>query len=409
MNSDSSKVILAFSAIGHFFFHYMAAMYFTIVVSLASDWNQPFHELIELWTPAFLLIGLVALPAGRLADKWSSSGMLVVMFIGMGLFCTASGFAQSSQQLLIFLAGIGLFGAIYHPVAISWLVRSSSDHAGKKLAINGIFGGAGAAAAGGITGLLLEFFDWRVSFFIPGLACLAVGLIMFWFFRTGRLQKTSNSAPDPKKTSSSGSGGLLSAFLILLLPMFAIGLVYNTTQALLPKLFEEQLMTLLAGNMAKVGALVSIVYGIGAIMQLFGGWLSDRFPLKSVYLWCWLLQVPLLLLIATSSNMLLFGLVIVLVSLNTAALPPENMLLSRFAPQKHQGVAFGIKFVLAFGAGPLGVELISLVRGTTGSFELLIYGLGVTAAVTALFVLFLPRELPAVKTQEYRISKGSAA
>jgi MFS transporter, FSR family, fosmidomycin resistance protein len=393
MNKDSSRLALTFSAIGHFFFHYMAAMYFTLVISLAGDWSQPFHELIELWTPAFLLIGLVALPAGRLADRWSPAGMLVVMFIGMGLACTASSFAQNSSQLLILLAGIGLFAAIYHPVGISWLVQMSSVHTGKKLAINGIFGGLGAAAAGGVTGLLLQFFDWRTAFFIPGLACFSVGLVMFWYIRSGRLRDTSK-AKDSEESGSAGSKGLLSAFLIMLLPMFTIGLIYNTTQAAMPKLFEEGLMSLLGGNIAKVGGMVSIVYAIGAIMQLFGGWLSDRFPLKLVYLCCWLLQVPLLLLIATSTNVVLLGLVICLVSLNTAALPPENILLSRFAPKKHQGVAFGIKFVLAFGAGPLGIVLIAWARKATGSFELLFYGLGISAAITAFVVLMLPRKIP---------------
>lgn len=389
MRDDSGRLVLLYSSIGHFFFHYLAAMYFTIVLALANDWNQPFHELIELWTPAFILIGLAALPAGRLADIWSSAGMLVVMFIGMGLACAASGLAQNAWQLLLLLGGIGLFAAIYHPVGIAWLVRGSAEHTGKKLAINGIFGGLGAAAAGGITGLLLEYSSWRAAFLVPGVVCLLVGLSMLWCVRTGRLVEIrSGTARQGEKKKQ--QGGALGAFLILLLPMFTIGLIYNTTQAFMPKLFEERLVDLLDGNMAKIGVMVSVVYMVGAVMQLVGGWLADRFPLKTVYLWCWVLQIPLLMLIAGSENVLLFGFVIGLVVLNTAALPSENMLLSRFAPERHHGMAFGIKFVLAFGAGPLGVQLIALVREATGSFELLIYGLGVSAAVTSIAVMALP-------------------
>ena len=398
MREESGRLVLLFSSIGHFFFHYLAAMYFTIVLALANDWNQPFHELIELWTPAFILIGLAALPAGRLADIWSSAGMLVVMFIGMGVACVASGLAQNAWQLLVLLGGIGLFAAIYHPVGISWLVRRSAGHTGKKLAINGVFGGLGAAAAGGITGLLLEYSGWRVAFLVPGVVCLLVGIVMLWCVRTGQLDEIRRGAArhgDQKHRK----GGARGAFLILLLPMFTIGLIYNTTQAAMPKLFEERLVQLLDGNMAKIGAMVSIVYMVGAVMQLFGGWLADRFPLKTVYLWCWIFQIPLLLLIASSENMLLFGLVVGLVVLNTAALPSENMLLSRFAPERHHGLAFGIKFVLAFGAGPIGVQLIALVREATGSFDLLIYGLGVSAAVTSVAVMLLPREVPVALSQ----------
>ncbi len=395
MSDKSSRLALTFSAIGHFFFHYMAAMYFTIVVSMVKNWDQPYHEMIALWTPAFLLIGLAALPAGRMADRWSSTGMLVLMFFGMGTTCIFSGFAQNGTQLLIFLAGIGLFAAIYHPVGISWLVRMSSKNTGKKLAINGIFGGLGASAAGLISGMLLEYFNWRIAFFVPGTVCLVIGMVMFWYRQSGQLSSAdSNNTESTESTST--SGGMLSAFLIMLLPMFVIGLIYNTTQALMPKLFEERLVSILSGNMAKIGGMVSIVYAVGAVMQLFGGWLADRFSLKLVYIWCWILQIPLLLLIASRADVTLFILVVVLVSLNTAALPPENILLSRFAPKKHQGLAFGLKFVLAFGAGPLGVELIALVRAKTGSFEGVIYGLGIAAAVTALIVMFLPNRTPAV-------------
>ena len=55
--------------------------------------------------------------------------------------------------------------------------------------------------------------------------------------------------------------------------------------------------------------------------------------------------------------------------------------------------------MLAFGAGPVGVQLIALVREVTGSFELLIYGLGISAAVTSIAVTLLPRERPVVVGQ----------
>jgi len=48
MRDGSGRLVLLFSGLGHFFFHYLAAMYFTIVLSLANDWNQPFHDLIAL-------------------------------------------------------------------------------------------------------------------------------------------------------------------------------------------------------------------------------------------------------------------------------------------------------------------------------------------------------------------------
>ncbi len=389
MSTRNAQLSLIFSCIGHFYFHYFAAMYFTIVIALAVDWQKPFHDLIELWTPAAIVIGLASLPAGRLADVWSAPGMLVVMFFGMGAATAACAFAETDTALMLLLAAIGLFGAIYHPVGLSWLVRSSQGSTGKKLAVNGIFGGLGAAAAAGATGLLLELAGWRAAFLIPGALCFVTGFAMWWYVLRGEIKDVkSRESADGR----SGAAGNLRAFALLLFPMFAIGLVYSSVQAVMPKLFEEGLIGLLSGNLAAVGGMVAAVYAVGAVMQLVGGHLADRYSLKMVYLLCWLAQAPLLLLVAMSGEAVLFAGAVVLVIFNTSALPSENILLSRYAPERHHGIAFGVKFILAFGAAPLGVALIAWVRETTGSFELLLLGLGVLAAISSAVVLFLPSD-----------------
>ena len=388
MFNKPASLALIFSCIGHFLFHYFAAMYFTIVIALDRAWPTSYEDLIELWTPAAIMIGLAALPAGRLADIWSAPGMLIIMFFGMGAATAASGFASTEWMLLGFLACIGLFGAIYHPVGISWLVRSSDGSTGKKLAVNGVFGGLGAAAAGGITGLFLEYSTWQAAFIVPGVVCVLVGIAMLICLRAGMIPEEYG---DGKKRSAGGKGDLR-AFAILLLPMFAIGLIYNTVQAALPKLFEEGLVDMLGGSLAGIGLLVAAVYVAGAAMQFLGGHLADRYPLKLVYLVCWVGMIPMLFLMAMTGNAFLFAVSTMMVVLNTSALPSENLLLSRFAPAKHQGLAFGIKFVLAFGAGPLGVLLISWTREATGSFSPLLTGLTVLGIVTLIAVLMLPGE-----------------
>lgn len=383
----NAPLSLIFSCVGHFFFHYFAAMYFTIVIVMADEWQKPFHDLIELWTPAAIIIGLASLPAGRLADVWSAPGMLVLMFLGMGLATIACSFAGTELALAILLGLIGLFGAIYHPVGLSWLVRSSRGSTGKKLAVNGIFGGLGSAAAAGVTGLILEISGWRAAFYLPGVLCLLTGAAMLWFVMRGEITDSRSRSEDAGHGSGSGS---LRAFMLLLFPMFAIGLVYSVVQATMPKLFEEGLVETLSGNLAAVGGMVAAVYIIGAIMQLVGGHLADRYSLKVVYLLCWVAQIPLLILLAYSGELTLFACAVVLVIFNTSALPSENILLSRYAPERHHGIAFGVKFILAFGAAPLGVALISWVRESTGSFQLLILGLAGLAAISALVALLLP-------------------
>ena len=365
-------------------------MYFTIVLALARDWQDVSYEnLIALWTPASILLGLLALPVGRLADRWSSAKMMIVMFIGMGLACAACGLAGGSLGLMLLMAMIGVFGAIYHPVGIPWLISNSTGGTGLKLAVNGVFGGLGSAAAGGLTGLLISGFGWRWAFAVPGMVCVLVGLVMLVCLYAGRLP--GNRGKRSGAGGEDGKGNLL-AFMALMLPMFVIGLVYNTTQAAMPKLFEEGMAAWLGGDILRIGLAVTVVYIVGSAMQLIGGLLADRFSWKHIYAIGWIAQVPMLLLMASFGEAALFLAAMMLVVANTGALPAENLMLSRFAPAEHQGVAFGVKFVLAFISAPLGIWLIKIAREWSGDFSGLLIGLGFAVAAMIPLILFLPNE-----------------
>ena len=61
------------------------AFYFIIILSIESAWELPYHQLIKLWAPGALMVGLAALPAGWLADRWSAPGTLALFFIGLGI------------------------------------------------------------------------------------------------------------------------------------------------------------------------------------------------------------------------------------------------------------------------------------------------------------------------------------
>ncbi|MFL2773416.1 MAG: hypothetical protein ACJ0DH_07595 [bacterium] len=95
-----------FSNSGHFLMHYMAAMYFTIILALQKTWEMNYEKLFELWFPASIIIGLCSIPAGRLADKWSSPGMLIIMFLGMGISSFLASIVNEQYTLMLFLGSL---------------------------------------------------------------------------------------------------------------------------------------------------------------------------------------------------------------------------------------------------------------------------------------------------------------
>jgi MFS family permease len=388
MAAGSARISLGFSCLGHAYMHVFTAIYFVIVLALEADWGLPYHELIELWALASLLVGLGALPAGWIADRWSATGMMAVYFVGLGAAGIVCGLVDSSLAMFLGLTAVGLFSSIYHPVGIAWLVRNASSR-GLVLGINGIFGSIGIASAGLLAGGLIDLFGWRAAFIVPGVVCLATGLLLIVCLRLGLVVeggRDRNPEPAPSR------GDMVRAFAILLFTMFLMGLVFLATQTALPKVFDLRLRDVAGEGAFGIGVMVAIVYTAGGLMQLAGGYLADRWPLKPLYIASWLFQIPVYGVIAAASGLPLIAVAILAVLLGAGALPAENMLLARYTPEHHRGLAFGVKYVLAFGSGPLAIWLVSLVHEVTGEFVWLFASLAVMATAATAAALRLPGE-----------------
>jgi len=386
MTGRSARLSLVFSCLGHAYVHLFTAFYFVVVLALEADWRLPYHELVELWTLGALLVGVGALPAGWIGDRWSASGMMVVYFLGMGGASLACALVDGPRALLLGLATIGLFASIYHPVGIAWLVRSASRR-GKALGINGVFGSIGIAGAGLVAGSLIDTFGWRSAFLVPGLVSIATGAALLGCKLSGLV---TDDAAAPRGERPVGRAEMLRGFIVLLFTMLCMGVIFQAIQAALPKLFDLRLRDLAGDGLFGIGVAVALVYGVGGLMQVIGGHLADRYPLKPVYLGAFLLQVPVLSALAAFSGLPLVAASVLAVTLSVAALPAENMLLTRYTPERHRSLAFGIKFVLAFGTAPLAIELVAAIQERSGEFVWLFLLLAALALACLLAAAALP-------------------
>ena len=393
-STTTARYALVFSCLGHSYMHLFAVYFFLVVLPLEREWAMPYHELISLWTIGSLLVGAMALPAGWLGDRWSAPGMLVLFFLGLGGAAIICGLATSPTVMWAGLCLLGAFAAIYHPVGIAWLVRTTTESRGKVLGINGVFGNAGVAGAGLIAGTLIDLFGWRIAFLAPGAISLATGVVMLYCLISGRL---TDDASRRLPARADGQTGQLRAFVLLLITMFGGAIIYQATQIALPKVFAVRLVEFVGSSTFGVGAFIALVYGFAGLTQVASGYLADRFDLKMVYIGTFLLQIPVLWIVASAGGVSLVAASTVLVMANTGSLPAENMLLAAATPEQRHGVAFGLKFVLAFGAAPLAIRLVAYVNDTTGGFSLLFtilttVGIGVVAAAALLPKLKRPQK-----------------
>jgi len=364
--------------------HMFAAFYFVIVLSIEQEWHFTYDELISLWTLGALLIGLGALPAGWLSDRWSRSSMMVIMFIGMGLSSILCGLSNEQFSLFIGLSLLGLSCSIYHPVGIAWVVNSS-EKKGRALGINGIFGGVGIGSGAFIAGLLIKYFDWKFAFIIPGIISLIIGIILFFFISNNLISFQNSKTKDLAENNSSHN--LIIIACILLFSMFGLGLTFQIMQTSLPKVFDIRIANL---STFAIGSIIGIIYGISGFMTLVGGFLADKFSLKKIYVIGIAAQVPCFYFIANFSGIPLIFVCLMAAMFNSSILPTENILLAKFTPERHHGLIYGFKFIVAFGSAPIAVFLISKIYEQTQEFTNLFYISFILMMFVTFFVLFLP-------------------
>lgn len=271
MTRESARLSLAFSCVGHTYSHLYAPIFYVAVLALETDMSLSHGEAIGLIVVGNVLFGVAAPVAGWLGDRWSAVGMMALFYLGTGGGMLLTGAAASPWTIGMGLAVTGLFASIYHPVGMAWLVRHARNRA-TALGVNGLFGGLGP---------------------VPGALVLVTGGVFIWALARGVIKETRT---DRHQVVPPTRRDAVRAFAVLSITMLCIGLIYQATQAGLPKLFSVRLGDIAADGVFGVSALVGVVYLTAGTLQIFAGRLADRYPLRTVYLAAFSLQAPFLFL-----------------------------------------------------------------------------------------------------------------
>lgn len=381
---------IIFSNVGHGFSHMFTLLYATAVLYLPKVFDLPYGELLGLSSLGLVLFGVAALPAGWLGDRWSQIGMMAIFFLGIGVGAIVVGLAVGPERLFIGLTLIGLFGSIYHPVGIAWVVALANKQ-GMTLGINGVFGNTGSAIAPVFVGLMIDYVTWRAAFIIPGVLSIFVGTGLLLVWRAGWIRDVTK---DRTPTVAPDSSAFFRVFIVLTITMACSGIVYTGLTNTMPKLMEMGLSAALAASYTEIGVFVGIISGLASLSSIFGGWMADRYSARSIYIVFWTLQIPILFTIVSLSDVPLLVAVLLVLSFMLAFAAAENMLVAQYTPFRWRAVAYGAKFVLALGVGGLTVHLAGWLFDSNGDFGVLFALFGGAAILAAAAAFLLPGARP---------------
>ncbi len=401
-NESRRKVDFAFLNAGHFFDHFLILIFATVAMAIATDrqveitgitskWGMSYSELIPFSVAGFTAFGLCSVPAGWIADKWSRPGMIVIFFVGMGSAAMLTALATSPWHLAAAMLLIGVFGAIYHPVGIAMVVQGR-DKTGIAIAMNGVFGNLGVAAAPLVTLLVIEQWGWRAAFLLPGALCIATGIAYLVFLRIAHVRADEYVKKPANATSESALNldrtTLIRVFGIIFFTAALGSFIFQSTTFALPKIFDERLAGF-ASSGTEVGWWAFAVFAVASFAQLVVGYMVDRHSVRRVFAAVAGGQAVMFAVMFNLTGMpaLIVGVAFMLVVFGQ--IPINDVLIGRIAKSEWRSRAYSARYVISFAVMATTVPAISALHGNWG-FHVLFVVMAVLAALIFCAVLFLP-------------------
>ncbi len=369
--------------------HFNMLVFPAVLLPLSAGFGMSMAETLALSFWMYLLFGVSAFPWGILADKVGSRPLLALFHLGAGLCGLSAALNVANPTLFsLSLTGIGLFSGIYHPVGLGWIAKEV-ERTSKGMAINGMFGNLGLAAAPLLAGVVNYFWGAAVVYGVVALVN-GSGLVLLYFARNGQ----QGSTVTTKKSSGKQT---VKPFLALLICMMLGGVVYRAVSVTLPAYFELQNQNLYEGFLAIAGSfgsanvfatcITSTIYLVGMLGQYVGGKVGENVDLGKGYFIFHVITIPAAILMSMTANIPLIVVAMTHSFFLLGMQPIENTLVARLSPPTWHSSAYGLKFILTFGVGALSVGLVAGIKESLGFGAVYMVLAGVSTLLVVMILL----------------------
>jgi AAHS family 3-hydroxyphenylpropionic acid transporter len=241
---------------------------------------------VLLASPLGLFFG--AFIGGRLADSWGRKKALVLATALFGALQLSTAWAAGLQSLLVirFLCGLGLGGAFPNLIALT-----AEASGGRNSIFNVVITVAGMPAGGALASLIGFLAgangDWRVVFYVGGIAPLVLAPVMALALPESALFREAKAAAAAAGTKHTALevlfGGTRAGPTVLLwVAVFFTTLVTYLLLNWMPVLMGAK------GFSRTDTMLIQILFNVGAALgSVYLGWRMQRRPRRMVLLVCY--------------------------------------------------------------------------------------------------------------------------
>jgi predicted MFS family arabinose efflux permease len=358
-----------------------------LLPSIQQEFGMSYTQL-GLFTGLYgLLALLLSVPAGVSARRFGEKPVLGLGLLGVAVGSVALGEAWSFGSAILF-RGLTIFGYRFAFVSVLIAVALTAPPSlrGRTMGVLGATSALASVIGAPLGGLLVGGFGWRLA--ILGYAAMAVvGATVFWLFYRPTADAVT-SATGPEAHGAAGTSAFLSPVVWMLALVVGLGGFGQFTVTYFVPSVAKSLYGL---DAASAGVIISTGYLTAIVVNLTIGLLADRF-----------------------NKLVVLGVVFIILSVASASLAIENLLIFRLAtatvigfgftaanqlyglagsvmPRHEAGPAMGVVSLGAGLFGYFGPQMLGILRDQTGSFAAGFYMVAIADVITLTLIAVLYR------------------
>lgn len=356
--------------------HAVIIVYPVVLDAIRTEFGWGLNFAGWVGTAGFALFGITSLPTGWLADRLSRKSLLGILLAGLAAGALLMAGALNSWMFIAGWLLAGIFGGMYHPLALSIIVGSFSEGSARALAWHGSGGNVTVALTPLLAGLIASYYSWRAAFLLgAGLALLALLLLSVVPHspHSEGFEKSETSLPDWDK------------LWILLLAHCLTGFIYRGVVTFIPHSIGRLWGTEIA--LFGVGGFTTLVILCGIGGHFLGGWLERHLDFWNLYLGQ-VITYSLILILIPFLQSWFFILALVLWGIAYYSTQPVvNSFIGKFGDRSSHGRLYGLAFFTNYGLGSIGAGIAGLLL-EYGGIGPMYWGLALIAlTVTAVLQL----------------------
>jgi len=307
----------------------------TLLPAMALSLGLSYAEIGIVGSALVVAMGLGQAFVGAFSDYFGHKKLIIFL----GVFSTSVAFLLMSISdsfiMLVaanLLAGFGL--SIYHPVGIAMITNMFSSRQGKAIGIHGVGGNLGMFLFPIIAGVLADLLGWRTTLAI--FPMIGIFITIIYLIRCPE-EDVDLSGFEPRKL-------LVPALAIIIISGGLLNIAMRGFITFFPVTVRE-----LGASSSVVGGYLSIYFGMGALGQYIGGWLSDnRDILRSILLFGSIATVSMYLTISYPETAIMYVFLALAGLTENLLWPLFYVLYARHTPKEMRGTGLGVFFSMAY-------------------------------------------------------------